>query len=485
MLNNVQAAPESFRCDMAADGLSVTLLCEPGAAVDVAEVMKSLRDLKIKGYDDGALIEALEARKLGALTYEVLRGVPPVDEKPPQIKFQVPEGDGEFGSINRIEAGKLIALMISAGAGADGRDVMGNVIAHKKSAAAFKLGRNLKWVKDQLVSTSRGSLRLSDGILSVEPLLDLYSDDGRAVKFDGDLAVRGSLRDGQLIEASGCVLVVGAIEAADVRVAGSVCVKGGVIGKKTGRCVIGGSLSCRFISAAQIMAAGRVEAKSEIVQSQIQCGGALIAAHGPIMGGEVCANGGIVCQTLGSTNSMPTVVEAGTERVRKMLTSRAATEIEAMTARVREVRGKIEPLIKHLKSLTPVQREKVTELLAEASDWESEAEQLTEKFANRLEKLRAEAVPQIEVLQVAYAGVTARLGGFETTLTTAMKGPFKLGLRKLASVTVIVLNDLKSASVIALPTRPITGLEGAATKTASSVSSQRPSGAPPEKRLSA
>jgi len=464
MLEKSNDAKRPFRCEISADGLCATLICEAGAEVDVAEVMTALRDLKVKGYDDGALIEALEGRKMGALSYEVLRGVAPVDEKTPQIKFLVPEPDAEFTGINRVEADKVIAVMTSAGAGSNGRDVLGNVIPFKPAAGAFKLRRNLKWVKDQLISTLRGSLRLTEGYLTVEPLLDHQSEDGKPVKFDGDIAVRGSLPDGQLIEATGCMLVVGAIEAADVRVAGSVCVKGGVIGKKAGRCAVGGNLSCRFISGSQVVVTGKVEVKSEIVQSHIHCGGQLTASLGPIMGGEVCANGGIVSHVLGSANGMPTIVEAGTERTRTALMNRSVAEIEAMTTRVQDVRRKIEPLIKVLKKLTPVQREKVTELLAEASDWESDAEELAKQASSRVEELRANAIPQIEVTQTAYAGVTIRLGGFETTTTTALKGPFKLGLRKLATVTEIVLSDLTNGSVSVLPTRSLTAPDARASK---------------------
>jgi hypothetical protein len=111
--------------------------------------------------------------------------------------------------------------------------------------------------------------------------------------------------------------------------------------------------------------------------------------------------------------------------------------------------------MKQLKQLTHQQREKATELLAEASEAEDKAEQIAAALNARLDELRAHEDATIVVQRIAHAGVKVRINGHTTELTSTVRGPFTLSVDKAESGTHIVLTDSASGKRTPLPTSPV------------------------------
>jgi uncharacterized protein (DUF342 family) len=363
--------------------------------------------------------------------------------------------DGPGVGITRVIPDQVVATLSAGVAGRDGRDVFGNALVHKPAATTFQLGEGLVLQKGEVVTTAKGNLVFRNGTLRVHPMLEVYRDDGKPVEFEGDVLIKGGLRDGQIVHASGSVVVGGAVEAAKLNAGGSLHVKGGMIGKNTGRCDVAGDIYCRFISAMHVAAHGSVNVQGEIVHSTIHCGGALTATMGTIYDSKVIASGGVVCQTLGNERGVPTLIEAGTDRTELALVLSEAREIEASQKRVHEIRQKIEPLMKFLKSLTPQQRERVTELMAEAGTLEEESTRKAQDAEQRCQAMRQHAKAEIVVREAAYPGVTVRFPGVETTFRAAIKGPFKLVSRKQSLLTEILLIDEADGSSTVLPSHQV------------------------------
>jgi uncharacterized protein (DUF342 family) len=440
-----------FKIEVSEDRLTATVVIAAGASVSAAQIIPALREMKLAAFDDGAIIEALEARKAEAISIVAAKGKPAVDEQPRRIEYRVPVADEINCTIAKLEAGKVVATLSASVPGTDGVDVFGLPIAHKKGEMCT-IGRNLSLAKDEITATAGGNFRLCKNTLSVEPLLELRDDRNPApVQFDGDVLVKGSLGEGRILEISGSLTVGGAIEAVQLKTGGAVNVKGGVIGKTKGHYLIGGDLRCRFISGGLLVASSNVYVQSEVIHSHIVCSGRLTVSRGAISGGDIAAIGGISCSVLGHPNGAPTVVEAGSGRAFRTHAASIAKQIEANRKRIEDVRAKIEPLMRRPKLLNAQQKERATELLYEAGELEERTIQMAKDLEDQRSRVSADECPEILVSDVAHPGVTVRLGITQTVISMALKGPFKLATRKLAAITEIVLIDQTDQSVTALP----------------------------------
>jgi uncharacterized protein (DUF342 family) len=277
-------------------------------------------------------------------------------------------------------------------------------------------------------------------------------DDGGSsvITFDGDVVIRGTLRDGRTLSTTGLLIVGGAIEAAQVNVNSDAFIKGGIVGKSRGKVAIDGTLRCRFVSAGHIIGAADVIVQSEIAYSSITSAGQVSVLHGPIVGGETIANAGIVCQALGNPSGKLTIVEAGTEQSFINFVASARDEIDRNRARVADVRTKIEPLMKHVKMLTPQQKERATELLYEAGELEARTETMVTTLEARCQAFRQRSNPVIVAHETIYPGVTIRFAGMEARITTAVKGPVKLKPIKTGNITEIAMVDMVDGSTCVL-----------------------------------
>ena len=446
--------PAGFRVEISPDKLTATLVIESGAAVTLQQIMTLLRDMKVKGFDDGLIIEALEKHPPGgAMTLEIARGTGAVDERAAKVDFRVPVSEGASVSVTRVDAAQVLATMTPGTTGAAGVDVFGEPIIFKP-AGGVRLGKGVSLVNGEVIANLRGSLRLCDGCLTIEPLLEYTIDNATTIEFDGDVVVKAGLRDGKIVRVKGALFVGGTVEAADVKVDGPMHVKGGLIGKLGGRCVTGGDVSCRFISGMRLNSCGDVNVSGEVVHGHVMCAGRLVVSRGPVYGGEIRANGGLTCVILGNDSGVQTIVEVGGEALRTALMADLTQETEFCRKRAGDIREKIEPLMKHLKCLTPKQREKVTIFMSEASEMESQLEEKTTLLTRRSAVIVERERVDILVTGMLHAGVTLRLGGIDVAVATDVKGPVRISIRRVGETTELVQSDESGQNTRPLPVRP-------------------------------
>jgi CheY-specific phosphatase CheX len=291
------------------------------------------------------------------------------------------------------------------------------------------------------------------------PLLEIdgaNDADGRDVTFDGDVVVSGSLRAGRKLTATGSVRVTEAVEAVELHAAANLSVTGGIVGGETGTCSAGGELSCRFVSGGALRTAGPITVDGEIAHARVATSAALVVNRGPIYGGIVSANGGIHCQILGKPAGTRTVVEAGMDRRLLDDVIAGVPQIEARRKHAREVRSKLEPLLKHERALSRQQRERATELLWEAGELSKAADQEVVALADRDRAAQTRSTPTIVVAQRVYPGVTVRFPGVEAEVTAEIAGPVTIGVRQSGSATTIVATDGATGEERVLDSRPAT-----------------------------
>jgi len=453
--NNPDAGP--FHIAISDNRLSAVVHIKAGVAVEAIAIIAKLNALKISNINLATLNECLATRGAKAVSIFVASGIAPVDERPARVDYRLPLADDQNGIVARVEVGQVVASFTAAVPGSDGRDVFDQPIPAKKGPPPVQLGKNLVLTKGNVTATAKGSVRLRDGCLSVEPLLDVHGENNNGptqVDFAGDIAVKGSLGAAWQIRSAGSIIVAGAVEAAQLNAMGSIHVRGGIIGMDKGKCVTDRDLWSRFLSHVCIVAGGDVNAKGEIVHSQVTCAGRVTAMGGPVLGGKVMASRGIHCKTIGNAAGTPTIVEAGTDQIHSLIIAASKAAIEASGQRSRAIKEKIGPLLKHLKNLTPQQRERVTELIYEAEELDAQIETRETELKERCRLIRETTCDEIVVNDTLYHGVTVRLSRLETMIRTALKGPLKVITRKIGGATEMVLVEEGGAGYT-LDSRPI------------------------------
>ncbi|MGN6626347.1 MAG: FapA family protein [Tepidisphaeraceae bacterium] len=441
----------SYRIEIGEGGLVATLSVCSGVEVSAAAVINKLQEIGIADFDGAALIQALQSSGGGA-SLVVARGVAPVNERPGRVEYRVPIAEVQTGLVAKVMAGQVIATLGLPQPGVDGKDVFGKPIAHDK-APVLRLGHGVSLKKQDVTATQSGNARLTQGAIGVYPLLELaHSDDAKAdaVIADGDVLIKGSVRDGRQIQTSGCLMVGGTIEAAVFKAGGWAHVHGGVVGRDRGAGAVQGDLHCRFASGARLSVGGDLCVQTEIAGSRIACGGRLLVMRGPICGGEATANGGIECQSLGNAIGTPTLVEAGIDPALRGTLDDIRPLVDSNRRRIAEVRGRIAPMMQNLKLLTPQQKEKATELLFEADELEAATEGKLAGLAARCRAAAERSRAQIVVHDSLHAGVTVRFAGVEALITSSIKGPVRL-LPRRSGNTVEVLVEEAGGATFALP----------------------------------
>ena len=291
----------------------------------------------VHGLREAGIAEALkQAAKEGKPVCEVVaaEGRPPVNGSDAEFAFtfqpvQVPglpiEGTDridykERGTLQNVCAGDRLAVKTPAAPGEDGLDVFGNAIPATPGA-----DRDLVAVENVAVSDDGLEYRAEIGgvatLVGTDKIgvFQYYEVPGDVdystgnLDMDGTLNVRGWIRSGFTVRASGDLHVSVGIEDALVNVGGNIEVQGGIIGKESGRIRAAGHVQAQFVENGRIRARGDVVVRDSIVHSVVAADGAVSVTEGKgrIIGGVLSAGRGVEANELGTEVATKTVVNAG------------------------------------------------------------------------------------------------------------------------------------------------------------------------------
>ena len=182
---------------------------------------------------------------------------------------------------------------------------------------------------------------------SIQEVLDVKGDVDAStgnVHFNGEVLVRGTIREGQSVEAGGSVYCSKDVELTLLCAGKDLVVEGGIIGKKKALAKAGGEVRARSIEHSVIEARGSVRAERSITQCLVRTHAAVfLGKKGAILGGKTSAKDGITAAQLGSDKGTKTEIQVGIdpETFRKILWLKNKTgemkakidEIEASLAR--------------------------------------------------------------------------------------------------------------------------------------------------------
>jgi len=405
------------------------------AALGIASAPSAaeVKDLLTKAVAQGPKVAALP----------IVRGkapVLPIDGKVEwaddffSMSFAIDDETGRADFRQRIDKrlvseGQQLARVIAPQEGQAGVDVFGDPVeVRKPKPARFRIGKGvaLNDAKDTASASVDGHLRWVSNRLSVD---NVYRIAGSVNLSTGHIAHPGAviidqdIEAGAKVQADGDITVKGAVEAAEIKCGGNLTVYGGITGAEGKTIEVAGDIAARYIVEAEVQASGEVKVQREIRQSLLKTQGAISIPSGRIVGGEVTALGGIEVGEAGSESAVPTLLVAAVDFRLADAISRREKEMDERVKTAKKVREKIAPLQARVKSLSPEQREIVTDLSMQAFELEERAEVLTQE----IETLRAEShqrtKPEIRIAKAVFPETTLGIGPERMSVREKTPGP--------------------------------------------------------------
>jgi uncharacterized protein (DUF342 family) len=161
------------------------------------------------------------------------------------------------------------------------------------------------------------------------------------IAFSGDVIIRGAVCDGFRVAAGKSIFVKQTMDATQVLSRGSLVVEGGIKGRGEGLVRVDGGIKAKFIENATVESHGAVQVEKAVMHCTLNTLDLVdLGEAGVLVGGTVCARGGLRVGHIGRPDSPAAVIRVGTDYTveRKMGSVRAQidrleTKLDKLKAR--------------------------------------------------------------------------------------------------------------------------------------------------------
>ena len=235
----------------------------------------------------------------------------------------------DFGEIEMVEVGEPLMRRTPPVEGAPGFNVMGeSVPAPTPQDRTLNVGEGTEISSQDenlLVAARRGvPLKIAGGMLVSDAYcvgdVDLQTGN---VDFDGTVVVKGSVREGMQVKATGKVLIRDYLESATVIAGDEVVVGKGVLGRQrnsaegesgySAQIETPGPVFANYIQYAKVTSSSTVTAAKHVMHSDLSGSEVLVVSpkktEGKIIGGVIRPLQKLHCNTLGGPSYIPTLVD--------------------------------------------------------------------------------------------------------------------------------------------------------------------------------
>jgi uncharacterized protein len=321
---------------VAKDDFTAWLIPWNAVPLDASQIFDIVGNAGIVEGLDEELVEHL-AGKVMDQPVVIATGTQPRDGKDAEVEFMVEKAGEEkakeatdqdarvdFRETGRgpvsMQPGDVLARRIPLVPAVDGYTVKGKVLPAKKPKDVDLkrlAGQNTAVSEDgeTIVATTSGQVSRVGEKVAVLPIHTVDGDvDFKSgnITFEGNLQIRGGVKPGFKVQATGAVQIGGTVEGSTIEAGGDVLVNGGIVGQKEGVIRAGGSVTARFVQEAEIHAGGAVTVGSEIRESTVISGGKVtVGGQGRIVGGMVRGRDEVELKVAGSQSATPTTIQAG------------------------------------------------------------------------------------------------------------------------------------------------------------------------------
>lgn len=333
---------ESIEVNVSLDKMKVVCRFYPpsvgGAKLQAEDILSDLAFHKVKyGVNEEVLKEFLGNRKY-CTDYMIAAGQPPVHGTDAKIEYFFNTNknlqpkrneDGsvdykELNTISHVKAGDLLARLIKEDPGKPGMNVYGEVIKPRTvRSLRLEFGNNITANEErtEIYSDVTGHANYIDGKVFVSNVFQVPADVDNSVgniDYDGSVEIKGNVKGGFSVKATGDIIIDGVVENAYVESAGQIIVKRGIHGMHKGVLKAGKNVLAKYIENAFVYAGGYVEAET-ILNSDVSATGE-VRVHGKkglINGGTIRAGRSIEAEYVGTDMGTYTTLEVGIEPERK------------------------------------------------------------------------------------------------------------------------------------------------------------------------
>lgn len=225
-----------------------------------------------------------------------------------------------LNTVSIVQAGQKLAQLYAPDPGEAGQDVFGREIKPKQvRTLKLEYGNNISVSEDktELFTDVTGHATVVNGKVFVSDILEIPADVDTStgnIDYSGSVIIKGNVKSGFKVKASGDIIVDGVVEGAEIETNGQIILKRGIHGMTKGVLKARGNIICKFIENAEVYSGGYVETES-VLHSHVSAYSAIHVngRKGFITGGVLRAGKLIEAQIIGSEMGTLTRVEVGIE----------------------------------------------------------------------------------------------------------------------------------------------------------------------------
>lgn len=302
-------------------------MIEPEATYDVDEVFNFIHKRRVRfGVMEDVVREMIDNRVFGQ---EVLfaKGTEPVDGEEAYFEYNfqtkysyTPEvdenGDIPYSTLTTVAyvvKGQEIAKYTPHIPGENGRTVTGKNLSCKRGRPlASLIGTGFHLSKDRRVYTAdvTGRIEQNKNRISIIPVTEVFSDiDGQKgrVDFKDDVLIHGNVLEGAVVYSAGAIIIEGMAKGCRLEAKRDIIVREGIYGDRSLEILSKKNIVSKRIENATIFADGFVlttYCENSLVSSNDRI--YILGRDSRLIGGEIFAYGGIVCENMGSETAVTT-----------------------------------------------------------------------------------------------------------------------------------------------------------------------------------
>jgi uncharacterized protein (DUF342 family) len=293
-------------------------------------------------------------------------------------------------NISHVNRGDVLATLEPAVPGRPGITVCGGVIQPNKVIhKILRHGKKIHLSEDglQMFSEVDGHATLIEDKVFVSDSFEVAADVDVStgdINYYGNVEVKGSVRTGFRVTASGDIIVNGIVEGAYLQAGGQIILKCGIQGMNKGVLKANGNIVAKFIENATVETGGFLSTEA-IIQSNVSAKGDVIVGgkKGYINGGQIRSGTMISVKTAGSIMGTNMLLEVGADPVLMEEYHRIEREIPAMGQEIERLNQNLLLYLKKIKNGEKLAPDK----LLLVKNMTIDKKQLDDKRAQALERL--------------------------------------------------------------------------------------------------
>lgn len=368
----------------------------------------------------------------------IATGTPPTHGEPAALTWTIDQerADAIQSFYDRtpyvtVTPGAVLGNVKPATLGADGMNVKGQTLKARDGAPCpVRFRDSLKLQDDGTLIALQGGLLLRSGteawigkVLEIPGDVDFTSGN---IDFDGDVAIRGGIKDTFKVKATGSVVVDGPIGSATIECGGDLIVRYGAAGSFKGTINVGGGLIARYMEAVSGIVKGDARIERDIIDCELVVEGCCSSPLASMIGGKLTVAGDTVFRVIGSRASAKTKLVLGKLKSADDSIIKATAELEAASAGLRALQDEYDLLLARGKTLTPAQRERQTELQFELHELTTKRDACRDIIADAKAACGSRCAIGLTVKEKMHEGTTVSVLDVDYTIRSDINGPLRV-----------------------------------------------------------